>query len=36
VLIDRELSEVMIDGENGFFAKNNTKHILRFSVFLSE
>jgi glycosyltransferase involved in cell wall biosynthesis len=29
VLIDRELSEVMIDGENGFFAKNNTTDMTR-------
>ncbi len=29
VLIDRELSEVMIDGENGFFAKNNATDMAR-------
>lgn len=29
VLIDRELSEVMIDGENGYFARNNATDIAR-------
>lgn len=29
VLIDRELSEVMIDGESGYFAKNNATDVAR-------
>lgn len=29
VLIDQELSEVMIDGENGYFARNNATDIAR-------
>lgn len=29
ILIDRELSEVMVDGENGYFAKNNATDVAR-------